>query len=116
MKKGTYLYTVLLALDRFGAALFFNRADLCISTLCWIVATTEAQMAQAHYRVPAAIVTTPLDRVALEAFKALKLSMAQYRVLLWIADALEWLSPGHCVRSRLTDLDVLKSTSSLLGA
>ena len=34
--KYPYWLQVLLALDRFGAVLFFNCADMCISSLCWL--------------------------------------------------------------------------------
>lgn len=34
----TYSHTLLIALDDLGASIFFNRPDLTISTLCWLVA------------------------------------------------------------------------------
>jgi hypothetical protein len=33
----TYTHTLLIALDQFAAAIIFNRPDLTISTLCWLV-------------------------------------------------------------------------------
>jgi hypothetical protein len=35
----TYTHTLLIALDQFAAAVIFNRPDLTISTMCWMVMT-----------------------------------------------------------------------------
>lgn len=34
----SYVHTVLVGLDMFAAVLFFCRADLTVSTMCWMVA------------------------------------------------------------------------------
>lgn len=39
---GTYSYRVLIGLDRLGAAVFFNRNDITISTLCGLVQLADS--------------------------------------------------------------------------
>lgn len=37
----SYSHTVLMALDQFGGAILFNRPDLTISAMCWMVANDK---------------------------------------------------------------------------
>ena len=104
MKKGTYLYTVLLAFDRLGAALLFNRADITISALAWVVRT--------YHDVDRSI---PMGYpIADRAHTLLRLNRFQYALLVLIADGLELLSPGHCAFARVTDIQTAYSTQDLL--
>jgi len=97
MKKGTYLYTVLLALDRFSAAILFNRPDITISSLCWVVLNFIE------------------DDKARAAYAELKLNIVQEFFLYWVGKALEAISKGHCAQARLTDIGTAETTRSLLG-
>lgn len=107
--KKPYWLTVLLALDRLGAALFFNRPDLTISTLCWMVLTLE--QARELHAVP------PTDLlVAWAMLKAVDPYPWQTAALRAIGHGLEWLSPGHCARARESDKTLLVATAKLLGA
>lgn len=106
--KHPYWLTLLLALDRLGAALLFNRPDLTISTLCWMALTIDAASRRAH--------VDPLDMVAWGLWKAVDPYPWQGALLRSIGAALERLSPGHCARSRASDLALLMATASLLGA
>lgn len=77
----SYLHTVGVAVDEFAAALFFNRADLTISSMCYIVRQgTTAQLV------------------------FLKPSPAQRAVLLAIGAGLEFFWPGHCKAAWASDL------------
>lgn len=88
----SYSYTLVIGLDRFGAAVFFNQPDLTISSLCWIVRTNAP--------------TLPL----------LKLSTWQLLTLRWIGSGLEWLQPGHCANARASDMAASQRAADLLGA
>lgn len=107
--KKPYWLTLLLALDRFGAALLFNRPDLTISTLCWMVLTVEGSR-----RNPVSP-TPPLLMVAWGMLRAIDPYPWQCVVLRLIGRGLEWLSPGHCNRARVSDMALLIATAQLLG-
>lgn len=94
--KYPYWLVVLIGLDRFGAALFFNRPDITISALCWVVRFA------------------PTDLVAAAALRDLELYRWQAAILSWIGDGLELLQPGHCAYARASDTITAKSTVSLL--
>lgn len=96
-KTYPYWIVLLLALDRFGAAIVFNRPDITISTLCWIV-----------------LYATQGDPIAVEALTILNLYGWQHWILKQIASGLEWMFPGHCIQSRATDLETSQSTINLL--
>lgn len=109
----TYSHTLLLALDRFGAAILFNEPDITISSLCWIVLTRDKYRA-----VYAADPIVPsLDRAACVSFNALKLSGWQLWMLRQIGNSLlENFWPGHCQQARQGDLDTSARSRLLLGA
>lgn len=89
----TYSHTVLLGVDRLGAALIYNEPDITISSLCWIVRSgSDSQRA------------------------ALKLYHWQLRSLQLIGDGLEHFWPGHCARARNGDLQTTQRSRQLLGA
>src|SRR5208282_6945428 len=92
-----YLKNLLLAIDRFLAAVLFNRPDITISALCWVVdyATT--------------------DRVAGAAYEALALAKWQVLLLAGIGKVLWLIQPSHMTIARQTELTVAGSTITLLG-
>jgi hypothetical protein len=96
VRKNTYIYTILLGLDRFAAAILFNRADITISALCWVV----------RY--------APTDPIAAIAYDKLKFNRWQVWFLIHCAAMLEWMSAGHCARARETDVDTAADTRDLL--
>lgn len=96
--KTTYIMTLLLALDRFGAAVFFNRQDATISALCWIAISRSKD-----YRAAAAL-------------EQLKPYGWQLWLLRHIGGDLERLWPGHCARARTSDIATANSMRVLLGA
>jgi hypothetical protein len=102
----TYGYTLAIAVDQFAAALIFNRPDLTISTLCWIVLASSSP----------GIASVPYDERAVQALAFLKLSIWQHWLLRQIGrNFLERLWPGHCVAARASDLARAKSASAALG-
>lgn len=90
---GTYSHTIILGVDRFAAAVFFNRADVTISSLCWLVRAYPAQ--------------TVAQRAALKPW--------QQWVLKQIGSGLEAISPGHCAAARASDLAIYASATALLA-
>ncbi len=92
--KHTYLMTLLIALDRFGAALLFNMTDCCISSLCWVMLASAG-------RIPS---SSSERTVADKTLKALNPYRWQEELLLVIGRGLEWLSPNHCVLSARADI------------
>ena len=89
----TYSHTVLLGVDRLGAAVVFNEPDITISSLCWIVRSgSPGQNDQ------------------------LKLYDWQRGTLRAIGAALEFFWPGHCARARTGDIQTSSRARSLLGA
>lgn len=76
--ENTYVYSILIALDDFGAALLFNRNDCTISSLC--------RLAQ-------------LDKLA-----PLKLSAWQVSFLKRLAPMLDRMQANHCEIARLEDI------------
>lgn len=70
-------WTLLYALDQFFAALLYNRPDLTISTLCWLVRANK---------------DSPL-----------KLNSLQRWTLDVLGRGLEWMFPGHLESAREAD-------------
>lgn len=95
--KYPYWLVLLLGLDRFGAAVFFNRPDITISSLCWIV----------RYALQD-------DVIAIQALSTLKLYKWQHWILLKLSSVLEWIQPGHCFGARATDIETAQSVLNLL--
>lgn len=93
----TYLHNLLVALDSFAAAIFFNRPDLTISALCRVV-QLAANGGQWQWRV---------ERV-------LKFARWQVVVLRGIGAALNFTFKNHCEAARLSDLARAASTLKLL--
>jgi hypothetical protein len=92
--KHTYLMTLLIGLDRFGAALLFNMTDCCISSLCWMMLVSAKR-----------ITVTPGEvALAQRTLESLKPYRWQEELLLVIGRGLEWLSPGHCAASATADI------------
>lgn len=90
----TYSHTVVLGIDRLGAAIFFNEPDITISSLCYIVRS--------------------YPRVKVDA--VLKLYDWQRFALQWIGNGLEYFWPGHCTRARSGDIETTTRARQLLGA
>lgn len=84
------------ALDRFGAALFYNIEDITISSLCWAVRNEAANITARH------------------ATTRLRLYGWQERTLLWMGNGLEFFWPGHCEGARISDIGVANNTKTLL--
>lgn len=86
--KYPYWLVLLLAIDRAAAAIFFNRADITVSSLCWIV--------RGGYQ--------------------LDVYFWQRLLLRAIGAGLELVNPGHCANARLSDIKTAQSTLKELGA
>lgn len=84
----TYPHTVLIALDQFAAAIIFNRPDLAISTMCWMVMTGN---------------DAPL-----------KLSPWQRWILVKLGPILNRIQPAHCELSAKGDRDRATATQLAL--
>lgn len=93
----TYVHSVLVGLDDFGAAVFFNRNDVTISTLCRIVQLARAKDAGGEW-----------------ALKQLGLWKWQYVVLAWLGPFLNDLQTNHCEKARLADIQRAKRILTLL--
>jgi hypothetical protein len=102
--KHTYLMTLLIGLDRFGAAVLFNMTDCCISSLCWVMLAYSG-------RIPASASEREL---ADKTLKALNPYRWQEELLLLIGRALEWKWPGHCKASANADILTAMRTISYL--
>lgn len=83
----TYSYTLAITADFLAAAVFFNRTDLCVSSLCRLVQLSDARA-----------LTAPQSAVL-----AL-LAPWQVSALRQIARGLEKLQIGHCARSLASDV------------
>lgn len=84
----TYSHNVLIAADQFGAAVLFNRPDLTISTMCWMV--MEGQDA------------------------SLKLNAVQRGFLNWLGPKLNKIQADHCATARQGDIDRARLTLAAL--
>jgi hypothetical protein len=93
----TYSHTIAIAIDDMGAALFFNRNDITISSLCWLQRTADNG-----------------DPNICARLASLYLRTWQHSFLRHVGDALEWLSPGHCERARIADRARGRSMDALL--
>lgn len=86
----TYSHNLLLALDMYAAAVVFNRPDLTISTMCWMVATGNDQ--------------------------SLKLWKWQRAILIWLGPKLDKIQANHCKEAAYADRSRAWSTiESLRG-
>lgn len=93
----TYSHTVVLGIDRLGAAVIYNEPDITISSLCWIVRNSDKL------------------KIAEDALAVLKLNRWQLSSLQLIGDGLEHFWPGHCDAARLGDLQTTQRARSLLS-
>lgn len=94
----TYIHTLLIALDQFAAAVFFDRADVTISSLCRVV-----QLADAGYLTWQAKLATT------------KFATWQISVLRVLARWLDYIQTNHCELARQSDLARNASSLSLLA-
>lgn len=85
----TYTHTLLIGLDQFAAAVIFNRPDLTISTLCYLVMAGQAW--------------------------DVKLSRWQIWLLSRLGPALDWIQAGHCKQAKAGDVARAQSTLQALG-
>lgn len=85
----TYTHTLLIALDQFAAAVVFNRPDLTISTMCWMVMEGQA-----------------FD---------LKLSGWQIAILRRLGPMLDKVQTDHCVQAKDGDIARAQQTLKALG-
>lgn len=96
----TYLHTVLIGLDDFGAALFLNRNDCTISTACDLVRKMDAGNKAARDIV---WLTFAFKRWQITALRA-------------IGAGLERIQPGHCNAARLADIARGRSAAVVLDS
>jgi hypothetical protein len=96
--SGTYFHTVAIALDQFAAAIFFNRADVTISSLCRVVQLADSGMTP----WPAHLAST-------------KFSAAQIGFLRQLAKVLNKIQTNHCELARQADLARDDSSTQLLS-
>ena len=89
MWSRTYSHTLLIALDDFGAAIIFNRPDLTISTLCYLVVNGKDA--------------------------SLKLWRWQTAVLKWLGPWLDRIQKDHMALAREGDSERAQSTIDLLS-
>lgn len=73
----TYSHTVLIAVDQFAAAIIFNRPDLTISSMCWMVMTGNDS--------------------------TLKLNTAQRWILAKLGPVLNRIQANHCEEAAVGD-------------
>lgn len=100
----TYAHTSLIAFDQFCAAMIFNRADITVSSLCWIVLAANGN-----------VKSVPRSNDAANALNSLDLSNWQLELLEAIGERfLELFWPGHCVGAARSDRDRGGSAVSLL--
>lgn len=85
----TYTHTLAIAVDQLGAAVIFNRPDLTISTLCWIVMSGDPQ--------------------------PLKLAPWQTWMLARLGPILNRIQENHCVQAREGDAQRAQATLLLLS-
>lgn len=85
---GTYSHTVLIAVDQFAAAITFNRPDLTVSTMCWMVMTGNDS--------------------------DLKLSTWQRWILVKLGTVLNRIQTNHCLEAAYGDIARAKSTLTAL--
>lgn len=85
----TYTHTLAIAVDQLGAAVIFNRPDLTISTLCWVVMSGDAQ--------------------------PLKLALWQIWSLRCLGPILNRIQANHCAQAREGDMERAQSTLLLLS-
>jgi hypothetical protein len=86
-----YALNVLIALDRFGAALLFNQPDITISSLCWVAAQGASSQNQAA-----------------------KLSPWQTRILIPLAWVLNKIQANHCQLARMSDIATAQARIEVL--
>lgn len=79
--SGTYLHTVLVGLDDFGASVLFNEPDLTISSMCGLLHRADLD------KEDAVLGLHPWQRGLLRAIRA----------------GLEAVRPGHCERAIAAD-------------
>ncbi len=84
----SYTHTLAIALDDWAASVFFNRPDLTVSTLCWLVASGK---------------DAPLN-----------LWRWQRAFLQWLGPWLNRIQKDHMALAREGDIERAQSTLSLL--
>lgn len=97
---GTYAYRVLIGLDRWGAALLFNRNDITISTLCGLVQLADSAQPERK-----------------KAFR-LVLSFGLHPVQMWLLRQLSYvldkIQTNHCQLAIQGDLETAQSILDML--
>lgn len=84
-----YIHTVLVGLDSFAAVVFFCRADLTVSTMCWMVANGKAEY--------------------------LKLNWVQHAFLAWLGPLLNKIQADHMAIAMASDTARARSTLTALS-
>ena len=94
----TYVHTLLIAIDQFAAAVFFNRADVTISSLCRVVQLADSG-----------------DAVWTARLAATKFARWQIAILRVLAAGLEKIQTSHCELARQSDLSRDCTSTTLLS-
>lgn len=95
--SGTYTHNVAIALDELAAAVFFNRNDVTVSSLCRIVQLADSGV----HGWP-------------ERLRSLGFAPWQVAVLRWLARRLDALQPFHCELARVSDIERSGTARALL--
>ncbi len=93
----TYAHNVLIGLDCLGAALFFNKNDVTISSMCRIVQLYDAKAQSSAWQL-----------------RILNLHPVQVTILRWLAAFLDDLQKNHCALAVQGDLQRAESVKKLL--
>jgi len=91
----SYVHTVLLGLDMFGAAVLFNQTDITISSMCRL-----QQMADYE-----SIAGKQYDGTWTQRYDSLKLWRWQHLFLRVLAIGLDKLQTAHCEGARCGDIN-----------
>jgi hypothetical protein len=93
----TYLHSVLIGLDDFGAALLFNRNDVTISAMCRVVQLVDRK-----------------DPAAEAVLQRLALYPAQVFFLRWVGRGLTLIKRHHCAKALVADMQRASAIQALL--
>ena len=94
----TYLHSVLVGLDDFGAAVLFNRNDVTISTMCRVVQLVDRKVAVAE---------SVLKRLALHPW--------QVFFLRWVGRGLTLIKRHHCAKALVADMGRASAIQALFS-
>lgn len=109
----TYLHTALVALDDFGAAVFFNRDDVTISSLCGLVRRFDVKRSATSAN-PGVSAQALSQSAANALLRLMGLRDWQISALRVIGAGLELIRSGHCERAIAADIQRSQQAVTLL--